>query len=217
MAEKVAIIHDWLNGMRGGEKVLEEILALYPEADIFTLFYEPEAVSPLIRSKQVTASRLNRNPWIRKHYQLFPALVPPPYRSLRPERLFPGDQQFALRGQGGDAGARCPACQLYPFADALCLGPVLCLFRRAGYWRRKIIQREISRLRAWDVGSAARVDHFVGQFQSTCASASKNITGASRRSSTRRWIPIFFNRPPGQAAIISCWFRPWFPTRTPAW
>ena len=62
MAQKVAIVHDWLNGMRGGEKVLEEMLALYPQADIFTLFYDPAAVSPLIRSKKVTASRLNRNP-----------------------------------------------------------------------------------------------------------------------------------------------------------
>ena len=55
MAEKIAIVHDWLNGMRGGEKVLEELLALYPAADVFTLFYEPERVSPLIRSRQVTA------------------------------------------------------------------------------------------------------------------------------------------------------------------
>ncbi len=58
MAEKVAIIHDWLNGMRGGEKVLEEILAVYPQADIFTLFYDPAlrfAADPLQEGDGVAA------------------------------------------------------------------------------------------------------------------------------------------------------------------
>ena len=71
MAEKVAIIHDWLNGMRGGEKVLEEILKIYPGADIFTLFCEPEKISPMIRSQRIFTSRLNRSAWIKKHYQFF--------------------------------------------------------------------------------------------------------------------------------------------------
>ena len=38
---RVALVHDWLNGMRGGEKVLEVLCELYPEADIYTLLYEP--------------------------------------------------------------------------------------------------------------------------------------------------------------------------------
>ena len=42
---RVAIVHYWLIGMRGGEQVLEAICRLYPDADIFTLFYDPEAVS----------------------------------------------------------------------------------------------------------------------------------------------------------------------------
>ena len=108
MAQKVAIVHDWLNGMRGGEKVLEEMLALYPQADIFTLFYDPAAVSPLIRSKKVTASRLNRNPLIRRRYRHFLPLFPRHVEAFDLRGLFPGDQQLALRGQGGDSGARRP-------------------------------------------------------------------------------------------------------------
>ena len=42
---KVAIVHDWLNGMRGGEIVFEAILDLYPDADVFTLIYEPRKLS----------------------------------------------------------------------------------------------------------------------------------------------------------------------------
>ena len=42
---KVALVHDWLTGMRGGEKVLEVFCELFPQADLYTLIYEPEAVS----------------------------------------------------------------------------------------------------------------------------------------------------------------------------
>lgn len=38
---RVALIHDWLTGMRGGERVLEALCDLYPEADIYTLFSLP--------------------------------------------------------------------------------------------------------------------------------------------------------------------------------
>ena len=43
---RVALIHYWLVGMRGGERVLERIARLYPDADIFTHVYDPQAVSP---------------------------------------------------------------------------------------------------------------------------------------------------------------------------
>ena len=47
---KIALVHDWLTGMRGGEKCLEVFCELYPSADLYTLFYIPERVSPLIRA-----------------------------------------------------------------------------------------------------------------------------------------------------------------------
>lgn len=161
MAEKVAIIHDWLNGMRGGEKVLEEILTLYPEADIFTLFYDPDEVSPLIRSKKVHISRLNRNPLIKKHYQYFLPCFP---RHI---------EAFDLNAYSlVISSSHCVAKGAIPAPDALHVSYVHSpmryawdqyhsYFSRAGFWRRKIIQREISRLRIWDVSSSARVDHFV--------------------------------------------------------
>ena len=42
---RTAVVHDWLNGMRGGENVLEAILPLVPNPTIFTLFHVPGAVS----------------------------------------------------------------------------------------------------------------------------------------------------------------------------
>src|SRR5579884_2264232 len=70
---RVAVVHDWLNGMRGGEKVLESILTVFPAADIFTLFHERGKVSSFIESHQIVTSGLNRIPGI---YRLYRNLLP---------------------------------------------------------------------------------------------------------------------------------------------
>ncbi|HVG25149.1 MAG TPA: glycosyltransferase [Thermoanaerobaculia bacterium] len=57
---KVAVIHDWLTGMRGGEAVLEGILAALPQADLFTLFHFPGSVSHAIESHRIVTSSLQR-------------------------------------------------------------------------------------------------------------------------------------------------------------
>ena len=67
---RVAIVHYWLLGMRGGEKVVESLCRMLPDADLFTLFYDPESVSETIRSRKVTASYLN--PLKRFHRSLLP-------------------------------------------------------------------------------------------------------------------------------------------------
>jgi len=53
---RVAVVHDWLTGMRGGESVLEAILELLPEADLFTLFHLQGTVSPAIEARRITTS-----------------------------------------------------------------------------------------------------------------------------------------------------------------
>src|ERR1700737_3204952 len=55
---RVAVIHDWLTGMRGGEQVLEGILQCVPEAELFTLFHFRGTVSPLIESRTIHTSSL---------------------------------------------------------------------------------------------------------------------------------------------------------------
>ena len=46
--EAVALVHDWLTGMRGGEKVLEVICERFPDAELFTLVHVRGSVSPAI-------------------------------------------------------------------------------------------------------------------------------------------------------------------------
>jgi glycosyltransferase involved in cell wall biosynthesis len=73
---KVALVHDWLTGMRGGEKVLEVFCDLFPSADLFTLLHVPGSVSAKIESHKITASWLSRMPAVRKRYRHYLPLMP---------------------------------------------------------------------------------------------------------------------------------------------
>ena len=73
---RVAIVHDWLLGMRGGEKCLEVFCEIFPQADLYTLLYAPDEVSAIIRRMKVHSSWLNRIPWIRRTYRYYLPLFP---------------------------------------------------------------------------------------------------------------------------------------------
>lgn len=73
---RVAVVHDWLNGMRGGEAVLEEILELYPQAEIFTLVCEPDKISEKIKRHKIHTSRIQDFPGGVKNYRYFLPYMP---------------------------------------------------------------------------------------------------------------------------------------------
>lgn len=73
---RVAIVHDWLTGMRGGEKCLEVFCEIYPEADIFTLFHQPGSVSEAIERHRIHTSPLQRIPGARRRYRKMLPLMP---------------------------------------------------------------------------------------------------------------------------------------------
>jgi len=78
---KVAIAHYWLIRERGGEKVLKNLLELFPQADVYTLFYDPKAMAEMLEGHAVYSSILNYT-WLRSHYtKIFP-LYPIGVRSL---------------------------------------------------------------------------------------------------------------------------------------
>jgi glycosyltransferase involved in cell wall biosynthesis len=76
---RTAIVHDWLTGMRGGERVLEVICERYPDAELFTLIHVRGKVSPVIERRRIHPSALNRLPGIARYYRyclpLFPTLI----------------------------------------------------------------------------------------------------------------------------------------------
>lgn len=82
---RVALVHDWITGLRGGERVLDEVLSLFPSADIFTLFYESGTTTERIDGQRVYASPLNRFGWLRRHRRLALPLLPWAIQRLRAE------------------------------------------------------------------------------------------------------------------------------------
>ncbi len=74
--KKVAVIHDWLTGMRGGEKVLEAILDIFPESEIFTLICDFNKILGKIKSHKIHTSFLQKIPGIFKFYRNFLPLFP---------------------------------------------------------------------------------------------------------------------------------------------
>ena len=75
----IAIVHDWLTGMRGGEKVLEVLCERYPGAELFTLLHVPGSVSPIIERHRIHTSAIQHLPGIKRYYReclpIFPSLV----------------------------------------------------------------------------------------------------------------------------------------------
>jgi glycosyltransferase involved in cell wall biosynthesis len=72
----VALVHDWLTGMRGGEKALEPICAAYPGADLFTLFHVPGATSPIIEDRRIHSSFIQHLPLVERYYRHYLPLFP---------------------------------------------------------------------------------------------------------------------------------------------
>jgi glycosyltransferase involved in cell wall biosynthesis len=75
----VALVHDWLTGMRGGERVLEALCERFPDAELFTLIHIPGSVSPTIERHRIHTSLLQHLPASRRYYRqylpIFPSLV----------------------------------------------------------------------------------------------------------------------------------------------
>jgi glycosyltransferase involved in cell wall biosynthesis len=80
---KVALVHDWLTGMRGGERVLERLCAMFPGAPITTLVWKRGSVSPAIEAHSIRSSFLQYLPEATARYRWFLPLFPAAIESFR--------------------------------------------------------------------------------------------------------------------------------------
>lgn len=162
---KIAIVHFWLVGMRGGEKVLEAICELFPEADIYTHVAIPENLSPIIRRHTIHESFIAKLPFAKKWY--------PKYLPLMPIAL----EQFDLTEYdliiSNEAG---PAKGIIPGPGAIhlnyCCSPMRYIWdqyhiyrKRAGFITRLIMPFFAHYLRIWDAAAAMRTDAFLADSQ----------------------------------------------------
>lgn len=160
-APRVALIHYWLVGMRGGEKVLESLCRMFPDADIFTHVALPEKLSSTIRRHKIIETNIAQYPFSKRYYQNYLPLMP---RAL--EALDLRGYDLVISSESGPAkGVIAP-----PDAPHLCYchSPMRYIWdqfhvyrEQAGPVRRAMMPLLAHGLRQWDVSAAARVDGFV--------------------------------------------------------
>ena len=74
---KIALVHEWLDSYAGSERVLEQLLMEWPEADVFAVCdFMPEAERGFLRGKRVTTTFIQRMPFAKKHFRKFLGLMP---------------------------------------------------------------------------------------------------------------------------------------------
>ena len=157
---RAAIVHYWLLNRRGGEKVLDALCRLLPDADIFTLFCDPATLSAELRRHRITTSFLN--PW-RRHYRSLLPLMPMALESfdLRGYDLVVSSESGPAKGVITSSDTR-HLC--YCHTPMRYLWDLYSAYRNEwtrSRWKRAAMTPLANYLRLWDFASAARVDQFI--------------------------------------------------------
>ncbi len=160
---KVALVHDWLTGQRGGEKVLEIFTEIFPDAPIYTLFHFAGSQSEKIEKKSIYTSFLQKMPFLKRKYRSYLIFYP-----MAVELFDLQDYDLVI------SSSHCVAKGVIPRPDSLHIcyvhSPVRYAWnqyfayfspKKLGLISRFLIPPVIHRLRQWDVTSNARVDHFL--------------------------------------------------------
>ena len=157
---KVAIIHFWFVSMRGGEKMIEALVEMFPDADIYTHVYNP-AVSAKINKQRIFTSRINRLPFAKKLYQLYLPLMP---RALMDFNLQGYD--LIISSEAGPVKGIVPNPNAYHLC--YCHSPMRYIWdmyheylRGSNPIVRFFMKQMIPSLRLWDISSSNMVDRFV--------------------------------------------------------
>ncbi len=185
---KVAIIHDWLTGMRGGEKCLEVFCELFPDADLYTLIHTNGSTTKIIEDRNIKTSFIQKIPGVEKHY-----------RSFLP--LFPlAIEGFDLKGYDLIlSSSHCVAKGIIPPPNAIHISYVHTPMRyvwdsyhhyfgkgRVNWFSGKVITIFAHYLRMWDVASSNRVDYFMANSNHVA----KRIEKYYRRKSDVIYPPV---------------------------
>ncbi|MDH7486493.1 MAG: glycosyltransferase [Anaerolineae bacterium] len=159
---KVALVHDWLNQMGGAENVLETLVAMFPQAAVYTSMYGPDLMPAAYRSWDIRTSFMQRLPGVTRYHQAYMPLYPLAFRSFRLR-----DYDLVLSNKS----AFCHGVQTGPNTTHICycLTPTRFLWMYDSYRQRESIggltdtalRPLLPLLRRWDYAAAQRVDHFI--------------------------------------------------------
>lgn len=160
---KIALVHDWLTGMRGGEKVLEVFCELFPHARLYTLLHNKGSVSYTIESMDIRTSFVQCLPLIKNKYRH--------YLPIFPKAI----ERFDLRGYDLVlSSSHCVAKGVITGSETLhicyCFTPMRYIWdlydqyfdkKRSNLFTRWAVSHVLDYLRKWDVASSKRVDKFI--------------------------------------------------------
>ena len=163
---KIAFVHDWLTGMRGGEKCLDVLCQHFPDAQIYTLLHRVGSTSPSIERMSIQTSYLQRIPGARRHYRYLLPLMPSAIERL----AIPADIDLVV----SFSHAVAKSIRVPPGVPHICY----CFTPMRYAWHRRsdylvasgrfastaltsVKGRILDWIRQWDRCTADRVTHFV--------------------------------------------------------
>lgn len=183
---KIAIVHYWLVTWRGGEKVLEQILKLYPDADIFTHVADDKIIEKHLSGHSVNKTFISKLPLSKKHYQKYVFLMP-----YAMEQLDLSEYDLVISTESG------PAKNIITSPDAThicyCHSPMRYVWDMyhlyqdsAGKLTQFLMKPLIHYLKVVDRLSADRVDYFIANSNYI----SRRINKCYRRESEVIYPPV---------------------------
>ncbi len=164
---KIALVHDWLTGMRGGEKCLQVLCRRFPQARLYTLLHDRGSTSEAIERMRITTSFLQRLPGVKRHYRYLLPLMPTAIGSFQ----IPDDVDLVVSFSHAVAKSIRPPAGV-PHV-CYCFTPMRYAWhRRADYFRVGVssaLKKPIDAarnlvldwMRQWDRCTADRVTHFI--------------------------------------------------------
>jgi glycosyltransferase involved in cell wall biosynthesis len=160
---KVVLVHDWLTGMRGGEKCLEVLCRRWPDSFLYTLLHRPGSVAPAIERLPRHTSPLNRLPGVHKYYRYLLPLMPAAVRCWRlpPCELVVSFSHCVAKGVRPPQGVPHVCYCFTPMRYAWHMRQAYPGLKAGASLKARLVGRLLQALREWDRRTAAHVSHFV--------------------------------------------------------
>jgi glycosyltransferase involved in cell wall biosynthesis len=181
---RIVLAHDWLTGMRGGEKCLEPLCRRWPDAPLFTLLHRRGSVSPLIEQRSLHTSWLNKLPGVHRYYRYLLPLMPGAVGrwSAPPCDLLVSFSHCVVKGMRPPQGVPHVCYCFTPMRYAWHMREAYFKGRVAGL-KARLIEKLLGRLRDWDRRTAEHVTQFVA--------ISKTVQGRIRECYGRDSLVIY--------------------------
>jgi glycosyltransferase involved in cell wall biosynthesis len=162
-SRRIALVHDWLTGMRGGEKVLEVLCERFPDAELFTLVHVPGSVSPVIERRRVHTSFVQRLPFVERLYRHYLPLFPTAVEQFDFDRfdLVLSTSHCCVKSVVVPARARHLCYCLTPMRYGWDQFDAYFGDQRLGRAGSAAMRRVMARMARWDRDTANRVNRYV--------------------------------------------------------